>query len=241
MPNPADDSTQMVEENTVLLSLHEVSPAYEDAIVTSYDRLKDLGIDSYTLLVTPLLEWKRNLSFEKHPMFVDYLLSLDLEISLHGYSCTTKSGRPEEFKNLDKKQTASRLRRGLKSILSNFGIKPSGFVPPGWKAPKRLKNALGNLGFAYYAVGNEIFSLSSGNSYSTVDTIISEKTKEPLLEESIVETEIGGPLQIGLHPLDCKRTKMYDLIEELVDRLDYRFLGYQDYLDRELKHGETTP
>jgi len=235
MSNPADDSTQMVEDNTVLLSLHEISPAYEDAIVTSYDRLKDLGIDSYTLLVTPLLEWKRNLSFEKHPMFVDYLLSLDLEISLHGYSYTTKSGRPEEFKNLDKKQTASRLRRGLKSILSNFGVKPSGFVPPGWVAPKRLKTALANLGFSYYAVGKEIYSLSSDTCYSTVDIVISEKEMEPSLEDSIVETEIGGPLQIALHPLDHRRTKMYELLEELVDRLDYKFYSYCDYLTQAAK------
>lgn len=222
---------QLVEDNTVLLSLHEVSPAYEDAVVASYDRLKDLGIESFTLLVTPLLNWKRNLSFERHPLFVDYLLSLDLEISLHGFSYTTKSGRPEEFKNLNKKQTASRLRRGLKSILSNFGIKPSGFVPPGWVAPKRLKTALANLGFIYYAIGNQVFSLSSSISYSTVETIISEKEKEPSLENSIVETEIGGPLQIALHPLDCKRTRMYNLLEELIDRLDYRFLGYSDYLE----------
>jgi predicted deacetylase len=221
---------QLVEEHTVLLSLHEVSPAYEDSVVASYDRLKALGIDSYTLLVTPLLEWKRNLSFEKHPMFVDYLLSLDLEISLHGYSYTTKSGRPEEFKNLDKKQTASRLRRGLKSILSNFGVKPSGFVPPGWVAPKRLKTALANLGFSYYAVGNQIYDLSSSISYSTVDTLISEKSKEPSLEASIVETELGGPLQIALHPLDYKRNRMYNLMEELVDCLDYKFLGYCDFL-----------
>lgn len=235
MPNRAGNSMQLVEEHTVLLSLHEVSPAYEDSVVASYDRLKALGIDSYTLLVTPLLEWKRNLSFEKHPMFVDYLLSLDLEISLHGYSYTTKSGRPEEFKNLDKKQTASRLRRGLKSILSNFGVKPSGFVPPGWVAPKRLKTALANLGFSYYAVGKEIYTLSSDTCYSTVDIVISEKEKEPSLEDSIVETEIGGPLQIALHPLDHRRTKMYELLEELVDRLDYKFYSYCDYLTQAAK------
>ncbi|MGM0687434.1 MAG: DUF2334 domain-containing protein [Promethearchaeati archaeon] len=231
---------QLVEDNTVLLSLHEISPAYEDAIVASYDRLRDLGIDRFTLLVTPFLERKRNMRFDRHPMLVDYLLSLDLEISLHGFSYTTKTGRPEEFKNLDKQQTASRLRSGLKSILKNFGVKPSGFIPPGWVAPKRLKTALSNLGFAYYAVGNQVFSLSSSMSYSTVETIISEKTKEPSLEDIIVETEIGGPLQIAVHPLDSERNRMYNLIEELVDRLDYRFFGYRDYLDQVTEDMKTT-
>ena len=50
---------ETVKDMTVLLSLHDVTPAFEDDIVTTYDMLSDFGITSMTLLVTPFYGLKK--------------------------------------------------------------------------------------------------------------------------------------------------------------------------------------
>ena len=90
-------TVEAVEDKTVLLSIHDITPAHEDDVVRTCDSLTDMGITSLTLLVTPFYAMKKANSFTKGSLFSEYLLSLDLEISLHGYSHFTKSGTMHEF------------------------------------------------------------------------------------------------------------------------------------------------
>ena len=79
-------AVEPVADNTVLLSIHDISPVHEDDVVRTYDLLSNLGISSLTLLVTPFYAMRKANSFTKGSLFSEFLLSLNLEISLHGYS-----------------------------------------------------------------------------------------------------------------------------------------------------------
>ncbi|MHA2209070.1 MAG: DUF2334 domain-containing protein, partial [Candidatus Thorarchaeota archaeon] len=103
---------QYVEDGIALLSLHDVSPAFEDDVVATYDMLIDLGISNFTLLVTPMYAFKKSHSLENSPFFSEFLASLQLEISLHGYSHFTKSGSMDEFQKMDRDRVLPRIKSG---------------------------------------------------------------------------------------------------------------------------------
>ncbi len=222
--------TKAVADGTILLSLHNVNPTMEDDVIKSYDRLTDLGIDSFTLLVTPLYELKRSNSFEKHELFAEYLQSLNLEVSLHGYSHIAKSGASDEFKRIPQERALSRLKSGVSLIKKSFGQKPFGFVPPLWVAPRRIVNAVRDVGFNYCVVGNTLHHLSESRVLETAECLISQGMKDVSFIEAQIEIELGGPLQMGIHPLDYKVNSVFKLLEDMKDRLGYRFVGYRDYL-----------
>ena len=107
-------AVEPVVDKTVLLSIHDVTPVHEDDIVRTCDLLTDMGISSLTLLVTPFYAMKKSNSFTKGSLFSEYLLSLDLEISLHGYSHFTKSGTMNEFSSMTSQKALTRLKDGIK-------------------------------------------------------------------------------------------------------------------------------
>ena len=219
-----------VADGTILLSLHDVNPTMEDDVIKSYDCLIDLGIDSFTLLVTPFYELKRSNSFEKHDLFAEYLQSLNLEVSLHGYSHVAKSGAPDEFRRMPQERAISKLKSGMSLIKRSFGQMPFGFVPPLWDAPRRIVNAVRDVGLNYCVVGNRLHHLPESRVFETAECLISQGMKDTSFIEAQMEIELSGPLQMGIHPRDYKVNSVYKLLEDMKDRLGYRFVGYRDYL-----------
>ncbi len=228
--NSSRKGTRAVADGIILLSLHDINPTMEDDVIKSYDRLTDLGIDSFTLLVTPLYELKRSNSFEKHDLFAEYLQSLNLEVSLHGYSHVAMSGAPDEFRRLPQERAISRLKSGVSLIKKSFGQKPLGFVPPLWAAPRRVVNAVRDIGFNYCVVDNSLYYLPESRVFETAKCLVSQGMKEVSFIKAQMEIELGGPLQMGIHPLDHRVNTVFNLLEDMKDRLGYRFVGYRDYL-----------
>jgi len=221
---------ETVEDATILLSIHDITPFHEDDIVQTYDLLCDLGISSFTLLATPFYALKKSNSFSKGSLFSEFLLSLDLEIALHGYSHFTKSGAMNEFSSLSTKKTMSRLKDGISLIQRSFAQKPSGFVPPMWESPPRVIKAVKDLGLVYSVEGDSIHHCSDSKVFSTAGRIIGQGQRILNTEAAIFEIELGGSLQIAIHPSDYRTNDLFDLLTDLKDRQNYRFLGYRDYL-----------
>jgi len=219
-----------VDERIALLSLHDVSPAFENDVVASCDRLSDLGVSSFTLLVVPMYGLKKSNSFERSPLFSEYLQSLGLEISMHGYSHFTKSGSMDEFRTMDSKRVAKRAKSGAAAIASSFGQKPYGFVPPLWQAPPRVGKAMKAAGMKYSVVENNIHSFSDERMHRTMEFLVSQGVKGTSFANALLEIELGGPVQVGIHPRDHIETQVFKLIEDMKDRLNYTFVGYRDYL-----------
>jgi predicted deacetylase len=219
-----------VNERIALLSLHDVSPVFEDDVVASCDRFADLGISSFSLLVVPMYALKKANSFEKSPLFSEYLQSLGLEISMHGYSHFTKSGSMDEFRKMDSKRVTKRAKSGVAIIAASLGQKPYGFVPPLWQAPPRVGKAMKAAGMKYSVVENKIHSFLDGRIHRTVETLVSQGVKGTSFANALLEIELGGPVQVGVHPRDHAETQVFELIEDMKDRMDYSFIGYCDYL-----------
>ena len=223
-------AVEPVEDKTVLISMHDITPVHEDDIVHTCDQLIDIGISSFTLLVTPFYAMKKSNSFTKGSPFSEYLLSLDLEISLHGYSHFTKSGTMNEFSSITTPKALSRLKDGIKLIRTAFGKKPVGFVPPLWEAPPRIFKTAKEVGLVYGVENMNIHRFSDSRTFSTGAQIISQGQRIVDTESAIFEIELGGPLQIAIHPADHRMNNILDLLSDLKDKQDYRFLSYSDYL-----------
>ena len=221
---------ETVEDMTVLLSLHDVTPAYEDDIVTTYDLFSDLGISSLTLLVTPFYGFKKSNRISEDAIFTRFVKSLDLEIAMHGYSHFSKSGSLHEFNGMPQGKVVSRLREGVSILRKGLGVKPSGFVPPLWDSPPKIIKAVKEIGLGFCVSGNKIHRLKDDTVFQTTERIISEGHRSLSIEDSLIEIELGGSLQVGIHPFDHRTNNIFEVLEDLKDRLGYKFIGYDDYL-----------
>lgn len=219
-----------VEDMTILLSVHDISPVHEDDFVKTYDLLSDFGISSMTLLVTPFYGLKKTNMITEASIFTRFLKSLNLEISMHGYSHFSKSGSLNEFNGIIESKIEARLRDGVSILTKGFGFKPSGFVPAIWDSSPKVLRAVKNIGLGFCVSGNNIHRYSDDTMFTTSEKIISEGQRSLNLEDSLIEIELGGSLQIGIHPFDHRKNRLFDVLEDLKDRLGYRFIGYRDYL-----------
>jgi predicted deacetylase len=221
---------ETIEDMTVLLSVHDVSPIHEDDFVKTYDLLTDFGLSSFTLLVTPFYGLKKSNKISDSDIFTKFLKSLDLEIAMHGYSHFSKSGSLNEFNGMTQQKVEARLRDGVSILTKAFGRKPTGFVAPLWESTSKVVRAVKNIGFGFCINGNKIHRHSDDAVFSVSERIISEGKRSINLEDSLVEIELGGSLQIGIHPFDHRTNNLFELLEDLKDRLGYRFMSYHDYL-----------
>ncbi len=223
-------TSESVKDNYVLLSIHDISPMFEDGVLSVYDRLVDLGISSFTMLVTPMHSMKRTNALEQHPIFSEYLGSLGLEISLHGYSHFTKSGQADEFARITKDRAESRIRSGIGMIRGSLKQRPYGFVPPMWRAPPLVTRIAKSLGLRYSVNENNIHCFADSTVLKTAEYVISQGNHSVSFENAMLEMELGGPLQIAIHPRDHKENHIFSLLEDMKDRLGYKFSGYRDYI-----------
>ena len=221
---------ETVEDMTVLLSLHDVSPIYENDIVTTIDLLSDLGISTLTLLVTPFYRLKKANKISESDIFTKFLKSLNLEIAMHGYSHFSKSGSLNEFDGLPQEKVVSRIYDGVAILTKGFGKKPTGFVPPKWDCPPKVVRAAKAVGLGYCVNGNGIHRHFDDAVFNTSERIVSEGKRNLNMETSLIEIELGGSLQIGIHPLDHRTNKLFEVLKDLRDRLNYRFVGYNEFL-----------
>ena len=113
---------------SLLVSIHDVTPAFEDGVRHLWDMCAARGL-SPALLVVP--DWHGEWPLERHPGFVRWLrerASGGAEIVLHG-----ERHSAGEFRKLDRATARARIDRGLGSLRA-LGLEPAGFVPPAWLA-----------------------------------------------------------------------------------------------------------
>ncbi|MHA1636546.1 MAG: DUF2334 domain-containing protein [Candidatus Thorarchaeota archaeon] len=220
----------LVPDQTILLSIHDISPVYEDCIIKTCDRLADMGITSYSMLVTPFFQMKTSNYFEKNEFLAEYLQSLGIEISLHGYSHQSKSGSLDEFNKMLSERMRLRLKQGMALFRKSFARNPIGFVPPMWKAPIGLIKLAKDAGLEYCIIGDKIQYLGNDIQYTTNHLIISQGDGRFSYSNAMLELELGGSIQIAVHPKDVQSNTIFQLLEDLIDRLGYSFTGYSDFL-----------
>ena len=84
-------------------------------------------------------------------------------------------------------------------ISESIGKDPVGFVPPLWKAPQRVAGAAQDGRLKYCVIGNNVHRFSDSSVLTTADLLISQGTKSTSFTNQLLEIELGGPVQIGVH------------------------------------------
>lgn len=148
---------------TVLVSLHDVTPAYAPEVATLWTMCR-------RHLVTPALfvvpNWHGQWPLEGHPAFVEWLRDRASEgsaIVLHGerhdevglarrvgdeVRAWGRTSREGEFLTLDEPGARERIDRGV-ARLRALGLAPLGFVPPAWLAKEDVHRAVAAAGLSF--------------------------------------------------------------------------------------------
>jgi predicted deacetylase len=145
---------------SLLVSIHDVTPAHETAVKALWDVCVAAGVHP-ALLVVP--NWHGRWPLARFPGFIEWLLDPAREgsvILLHGYRhdeigsrrrwndelrAWGRTAREGEFLTLDKSVASARIRQGL-SELRSIGLEPLGFVPPAWLARAETHRAVAEAG-----------------------------------------------------------------------------------------------
>ena len=128
---------------SLLVSIHDVTPALEPAVRRLWDICAARGLRP-ALLVVP--DWQGEWPLERHPAFVGWLrerASDGAEIVLHGERHSRR-----EFQGLNRSAARERIDRGLGSLRA-IGLEPAGFVPPGWLAREDGHAAVRDAGLGF--------------------------------------------------------------------------------------------
>jgi predicted deacetylase len=145
--------------SSLIVSVHDVSPATAEESAWWVERLEDYGLKA-TLLVIPG-PW-RGAALSRQDRMSRRLLSwadAGHEVSLHGWNHTQADAGGQvvrlvargsgEFATLDAGEARSRLEMG-RSLLESNHIPHPGFTPPGWLISRDAAPQVGVAGFDYY-------------------------------------------------------------------------------------------
>lgn len=131
---------------SVLLSIHDVTPAWKEQVETLWSLCRERGATP-ALLVVP--NWHGAWPLREHPQYVQWIrdrAAEGAEIFLHGerhdevgltrtwrdsQRAFGKTNREGEFLTLDHEAAAERIGRSL-VLFDELELVPIGFVPPAW-------------------------------------------------------------------------------------------------------------
>lgn len=131
---------------TVLLSIHDVTPAWEPQVAELWQLCRERGATP-ALLVVP--NWHGQFPLGAAPAYVEWIRTRvddGAEIFLHGerhdevgltrswkdsQRAFGRTNREGEFLTLDHDAASERIGRGTK-LFAELGLRPIGFVPPAW-------------------------------------------------------------------------------------------------------------
>ncbi len=131
---------------SVLLSIHDATPAFRDQVETLWALCRERGATP-ALLVVP--NWHGAWPLREHPHYGAWIrarVAEGAEVFLHGerhdevglprswrdaQRAFGKTNREGEFLTLDHDAAAERITRGM-ALFSELGLAPIGFVPPAW-------------------------------------------------------------------------------------------------------------
>ena len=207
---------------SLLVSIHDVTPALERGVLRLWDLCAVRGIRP-ALLVVP--EWHGLWPLEKYPAFVRWLrdrAAEGAEIVLHGerhdeaglprgaadrFRAWGRTDGEGEFLTLDRTAAAARIARGL-ARLRALGLEPIGFVPPAWLAREDAHSAAAVAGLRFSEDGRSIRLFPSGRRLGS--PVVRWSARSPLRARgSVAVARARWALQrrarfprIALHPQD---------------------------------------
>ncbi len=163
----------------LIISVHDVSPAFEKEIKIILKKLNEIGINKKSLLLVP--NYERKYDLRKYPKFIARIKKeKQAEIVTHGFYHESDKDiisriiyflpkGVNEFKNIELNEAKVILSDGKKIIKKVFGKTPSGFIAPNWSMNRQVKKEIFKVGYNYFTTlsrinfrDKTIFSLAYG-------------------------------------------------------------------------------
>ena len=159
----------------LLVSIHDVTPAFESRVLQLWDLCSSCGITP-ALLVVP--NWHGAWPLEQYPGFLDWIRARAAqggEVVLHGerhdevglprlpsdsWRAWGNTAGEGEFLTLDAPAARQRLHRALER-LQRLGLEPTGFVPPAWLARESTYDVAASAGLRFSEDAGSIILLPS--------------------------------------------------------------------------------
>ncbi len=147
----------------LLVSIHDVTPAFERSVYALWSICQSVGIMP-ALLVVP--EWHGEWALERHTRFMTWMRARardGAEIILHGerhdevgsvrgwrdaVRASGRTAREGEFLTLDYDAARARIDRGI-ARLTRLDLAPTGFIPPAWLAREATHEAARDAGLRF--------------------------------------------------------------------------------------------
>ncbi|MFH1400218.1 MAG: DUF2334 domain-containing protein [Nanoarchaeota archaeon] len=145
----------------LLISIHDVTPAYADDIQVILEGLASIDVTRYSLLVTP--NFKGTWPLRDHVGFCQKMSALARagnEIIVHGN--THRGGRLGINERLD----LTNIMRSKDAVEHAIGVPTRGYVPPAWILPRKLRPSICLSGFIYYETLTKINFIGKGVYYN---------------------------------------------------------------------------
>ena len=229
----------------LLVSFHDVTPLTYKAFAAFAKDLAAMGVSALTWLVVPLWHGRVLLTPESPcALWLQKRQARGDAMILHGLT-HEKRGRPsgESFKDLFIRRVYTAreseflhcneniLRQKIHlgtAILENAGIRPEGFVAPGWIFPSRCRGILKEMGFRLTESYGRIHGLQTNRSVrAPVITASSRTPWRTFLSRAMMPAwgRLCGDAEVvraAIHPADLEIPSMRHLWLGVIEKLRRR-------------------
>ena len=223
---------------SVLLSIHDVTPAWESQVNALWALCRERGATP-ALLVVP--DWHGQWPLRAAPTYVKWIrarVSDGAEIFLHGerhdevglsrswkdsQRAFGRTNREGEFLTLDHDAASERIGRGM-ALFSEIGLAPIGFVPPAWLCRAGTHTACAQRGLAMLEDGAAIYLTRDGSRLASPVLRWSGRTDFRARGSAIQaalrwRTQQDEPhFRIALHPMDLEHQLTRQSVVDELDR-----------------------
>jgi len=230
----------------VHVSIHDVSPAWEREVDVALTMAHAHGVKP-ALLVVPDFHGRAPLL--DHPAFCQRLRALEAdghEIYLHGYYHRARawddpaearprgvaararwtfaqrvvSGGEAEMSDVSEAEARTRLRTGER-VLSEAGLRITGYVAPAWSMPGWVLPLLAERGYSFTEDHTRVYDPAAGRSRASLVLNYASRTPGRLLS-SVAFCRIARPARallptrIAMHPADMRYALLRHETESLL-------------------------
>ena len=243
---------------SLVVELHDVTPAFEAEVRVTWDALADLGVDRAMLLVVPAFRDERGRTWDlrDHPEFAAWLRARRDEgcgIVQHGLTHRAETPPPglrnallhdwfargcEEFAHLTREEAVERLQAG-RAILDAVGLHSDEFVAPAWFQSAGTRQAIDELCFRATATMGHLRPLGGARHPIAAPTLtfaapnpMVDYGKRAVMRGAEAFARTAPLLRVAVHPEDLRGARPFDHVLERLRRvLRYRRLvTYDEYL-----------
>ncbi|MDJ0762725.1 MAG: polysaccharide deacetylase family protein [Myxococcota bacterium] len=246
-----------MQHQQAIVSIHDVSPAWEREVKTAMAAVASWGIAPPGLLVVP--DYHGAWPLTRFPAFAALLQKwhcLGSEILLHGYEHLSRDTvsplfRPTawcalqcltagegEFLTLGLDEAAQRVQQGKAMLEETLALQVAGFVPPAWLRRKGLPRRLAASGMTFYeghlcihglAPRRRIFAPAITFSARSPYRIRASLAWAAAMRRLLPAARL---VRLALHPADFRSERLVEAIGGLVASMNrrYQWIRYCDLL-----------